>query len=310
MERIIKRTASMAKYQSTGEFVIKINFDFNQQDLTRVRGLTVRYFHSDGKYWTTPLIEDTIEKLIEWGYDIDPRLTTFLNEQKEIATSPLKEIKIPGLRGELFPFQKEGVAFLESRRGRALIADEMGLGKTIQALAYLELHPELRPAIVVCPASLKLNWSKEAYNWMSHPEVQILSGRTINTQIRGKIIIINYDVLDAWLPAIARAHPVIVITDECHLYKSNTAQRTKAVKKLAKMVSHFIALSGTPIVNRPIEIFNAINIINPQVIPPYWVYVKRYCNAQYNGFGWDMNGASNTQELHDILVKSVMIRRL
>jgi SWI/SNF-related matrix-associated actin-dependent regulator 1 of chromatin subfamily A len=100
------------------------------------------------------------------------------------------------------------------------------------------------------------------------------------------------------------------VTDECHYYKSNRALRTKAVKKLVKGVEHVIALSGTPILNRPVEIFNALKIIDETVFPDYWHYVKYYCQATYNGFGWDMNGASHTDELYNRLTSTIMIRRL
>jgi SWI/SNF-related matrix-associated actin-dependent regulator 1 of chromatin subfamily A len=81
------------------------------------------------------------------------------------------------------------------------------------------------------------------------------------------------------------------------------------VKKISKRIDHFIALSGTPIVNRPIEMFNALNIIDPTVIPNFWEYTKRYCGRKHNGFGWDFSGATNTQELHKILSESIMLRR-
>jgi SWI/SNF-related matrix-associated actin-dependent regulator 1 of chromatin subfamily A len=54
----------------------------------------------------------------------------------------------------------------------------MGLGKTPQSLAWLQLHPKKRPVVIVVPASLKLNWRKEAIMWLSNPDVQILSGKT------------------------------------------------------------------------------------------------------------------------------------
>jgi SWI/SNF-related matrix-associated actin-dependent regulator 1 of chromatin subfamily A len=314
MEKIVRRNAYLAKYRSTGEYVIKIDFDFNYDDLSRVKGLLVRQYHADeyGKYWTTPLTEETLLKLIEWKYTIDSRLTDFLSEQKKLNTfeEVSVPIKIPGLKGKLFPYQGGGVSFLESRNGRALIADEQGLGKTIQALAYLELHPEIRPALIVCPKSVKLNWEREANKWMSNPKVQVIVTSRDKLLKSKEIFIVNYDILNACLPMFAKLHPTILIGDEIQKIKSNTARRTKAFKRIAKTVPHLIALSGTPVMNRPIEIFNAVNLINCNAIPPYWVYVKEFCNAKHNGYGWDFNGSSNTEKLHQMLTSTVMIRRL
>ena len=130
----------------------------------------------------------------------------------------LPEIEIPGLARPLFPYQYKGVAFLHYKKGRAILGDDMGLGKTAQALAYLQLCVEERPALVICPATLKLNWAKEVFIWMERREenrVFVLYGKGSNKQVfeigmmgNGKltlnpirrrpntgIIIVNYDVL-------------------------------------------------------------------------------------------------------------------
>ncbi len=210
---------------------------------------------------------------------------------------------------ELYPFQKRGVSFIEANKGRALVADEMGLGKTVQALGWLQMHPDKRPAIIVVPASLKLNWEKEANKWMTDPNVEVLSG-TKTYPPTGDIIVINYDILQPWVPELRKLRPQVFVADECHYFKNNKAQRTKAVKRLTKGIPHVIALSGTPIVNRPVEIYNAIQIINPDLFPNYMYFVDRYCNPRFNGFAWDHSGASNTEELHKRLIDTIMIRRL
>ncbi|MEK9207950.1 MAG: DEAD/DEAH box helicase, partial [Patescibacteria group bacterium] len=205
-----------------------------------------------------------------------------------------------------------------------LIADSMGLGKTCQALTYLQHHPELRPAIITVPASLKLNWAKEIKLWMSvNYDFHIISGRHSQRERLPKadIYIINYDILSVsnpdakkksekyvCRPDILGIEPKIVIADEAHVWKSPDAQRTKAMMDLAKRVPYFIALTGTPIVNRPIEIYNCIKAIEPKLFPSYFQYAMKYCGAKHNGYGWNFNGASNTQELHEKL-SSIMIRR-
>jgi len=288
--------------------LIKISFPFNHDDITNIKTLPGRRYVSDGKYWTSPVSIEAIGKLSGWGFELEQVLMDHLLKST-IKKQDLKEVEVKGLKKTLFPFQKIGVSFIDKKDGRALVGDEMGLGKTIQSLAYLQLHPEKRPVLIICPASLKLNWEKEIQETIDYRCIQILSGQT-PTPLVGDIIIINYDILSYWMEALRAYRFQVIISDECHYFKNNKAKRTKAIKLLSKGVPHFIALSGTPIVNRPIEIFNAIKIIDDTVAPDYWTYAKRYCGAKYNGYGWDFSGATNTTELHQKLSESIMIRRL
>src|SRR5690606_15808323 len=112
-----------------------------------------------------------------------------------------------------------------------------------------------------------------------------------------------------WVNQLSLFKPKIIIADEVHFLKSEKTKRTKAVKRLAKFIKQFIGLSGTPIVNRPIEIYNAISIINSTVVPSFFHFAKRYCGAVNNGFGWEYNGATNMEELHELLTSTIMIRR-
>ncbi len=84
------------------------------------------------------------------------------------------QLDVFGLGGELKPFQRAGVSYLLAQR-RAFLADEQGLGKTIEALATLEADSAY-PAVVVCPASLKLNWLRELERWLPDRSVQALVG--------------------------------------------------------------------------------------------------------------------------------------
>jgi SWI/SNF-related matrix-associated actin-dependent regulator 1 of chromatin subfamily A len=225
----------------------------------------------------------------------------------------------------LFTYQKQGIEFLEQTKGNALIGDDMGLGKTIQAIGWLELHPELRPAIIVVPSSLKLNWEREIQKWSnSNQKIQILSGTKNKEQLYGDVIIVNYDILrntyktiggkkkevpnTGWVDYIIQYNPKVLILDEAHKIKNNQTAQTKSVKKLRKYVKHIIGLTGTPIENRPIELYNMLSLINKSLVGSRWNYGKRYCDASYNGFGWDFSGSSNVEELHEKLM-GVMIRR-
>lgn len=300
--------------------LITIQFPFNQDTLNKVKSLDGRRYIPDGKYWTCPIKIESITALEGWGFVLDEEMkTTLLSKQTKDTEKKMdahaRALSIDfdnlGLKKTLFPFQKEGVVFMEEKGGRALIGDEMGLGKTIQALAYLQLHPEMRPAVIVCPASLKLNWAKEIRSTLTEANhVTILEGKSAGPFVFIEdIIIINYDILESWLVEIQKINPKIVIADEAHYFKSNKAIRTKSMKLLVKGVPHFLALTGTPIMNRPIEIYNAVCMVDHTAVPSFWNFAKRYCGATHNGFGWSFSGATHTDELHELLTKSVMIRR-
>ena len=301
------KKATLAKNQQ-GESVIQIEFPYDVETLFNVRSLPGRKWHAEQKCWSAPIFPDTVKLLKEWGFTLEETLLETLSKKTKEEKANVSKVPLK-LKGNLYPFQIEGVSFIERNNGRALIADEMGLGKTVQALAWLEAHPKKRPVIIVVPASLKLNWAKEALMWMTKPNLEILTGTT-PWKVTGDIIIINYDVLPAWVEALKRKHPQVLITDECHYYKSNKAIRTKAIKKLGKDIPHVIALSGTPIVNKPIEAYNALRLINPVLFSSSRYYIDRFCAPKWNGFGWDYGGATNTQELHELLTSTVMIRRL
>jgi len=293
-----------------GNDLIKISFHFDMDTVEKMRTIPGRKYYPDGKYWSAPLHLSIIQNLKEWGFELDDGLIKFLHQASETESRlEIESVQIPGLLKELFPFQKKGVAFIEQNRGRALVADEMGLGKTVQALGWLQLHPNKRPVIIVVPASLKLKWKQEVLNWLPNPRVQVLSG-TSPYRVKGNIIIINYDIVYSWLETLKSLNPQVIITDECHYYKSNKAKRTKAIKVLGKGVPHIIALSGTPIVNRPIEAYNAIKMISPMLFPDRWKFAERYCGSHYDGFGWNFNGATHKLELHERLTSTIMIRRL
>jgi SWI/SNF-related matrix-associated actin-dependent regulator 1 of chromatin subfamily A len=288
-----------------------IRFSYDPAVVAQVRCLPPgRKWVPEAKAWTCPASVDALKQLREYGFEIKPDVITWEREWFMPSKPTIKPINdIPGLKGTLRPFQEIGVGFIEQQGGRVLVGDEMGLGKTIQALAWLQYKGDpVLPAVVVCPASLKGNWEQECKAWTTISPCTLFGTTPFLLDNPRKIYIINYDILQYWLPALAIAKTIIL--DECHMVKNPKAQRTKAVKAFCKGKKHVISLSGTPIINRPIEFFTALNILAPDTFNRYWDFAQRYCDAKHNGFGWDLSGASNVNELHDRLNGNVMIRRL
>lgn len=165
------------------------------------------------------------------------------------------------LGGELRPFQRAGVAYaLQSRR--LFIADEQGLGKTVEALAVLE-EDEAYPAVVICPASLKLNWEREIARWLPHRSVHVVQG-TGKLIPRAEITVLNYEVVHAHRERLALARPKALILDESHYVKNPAAKRTKAVRRLAEQLhpdALKLCLTGTPVMNHPDELISQLRIL-------------------------------------------------
>ncbi|MEA2128536.1 MAG: SWI/SNF-related matrix-associated actin-dependent regulator of chromatin subfamily A-like protein 1 [Solirubrobacteraceae bacterium] len=165
------------------------------------------------------------------------------------------------LGGELAPFQWAGVRYVLDAR-RAFIADEQGLGKTVEALAALEADGAF-PAVVVCPASLKLNWERETARWLAHRSVAVIDGRVAAPRT-ADITILNYEIVGAHRDALARTSPRALVVDESHYVKNPKAKRTQAVRRLAETIAPDglrLALSGTPVLNHAEELVSQLRVI-------------------------------------------------
>lgn len=215
------------------------------------------------------------------------------------------------------PFQKRGIEFLINKNG-GMLGDEMGLGKTFQALATIESKHFLR-ILIVCPSSLKQNWRNEILRWISgSAHIQVLNASTKfnvvplmdDNEVQQFFVIVNYELLKKWSMWIQKQQFCAAIFDESHYLKNKKATRTKMALKIAKNIKFRILLSGTPISNRPYELWPQLCIVRPDLYNnrTFWRFVRRYCNAKQGPFGWDFSGATNLKELnHEI--QHLMIRR-
>ncbi|CAB4266292.1 unnamed protein product [Prunus armeniaca] len=227
--------------------------------------------------------------------------------------------RIPScIESKLLPFQREGVRFILQHGGRALLADEMGLGKTLQAIAVASCVRDSWPVLILTPSSLRLQWASMIQQWMNIPSSDILvvlsqcggsnrSGFTVvssNTKgtihLDGLFNIISYDVVPKLQNLLMASEFKVVIADESHFLKNAQAKRTTASLPVIKKAQYAILLSGTPALSRPIELFKQLEALYPDV---YKVFTNMGTFGLYQG-------ASNHEELHNLMKATVMIRRL
>ena len=135
-----------------------------------------------------------------------------------------------------------------------------------------------------------------------------MSGKD-EVDISADVTIINYDLLWKLKEDLVQIQPDIVVFDECTYLKERKAKRTKAAILLGKTAKFVIGLSGTPIINRPIEFFNMLNLIEPKQFTSWFKFGLRYCNGEHNGYGWQFNGTSNTKELQSLIQPYIIRRR-
>ena len=246
--------------------------------------------------------------------------------------------EIPSPPGrEYLPFQTAGIAYAMSREN-TLFGDEMGLGKTIQAIGVVNTDVEARRVTVFCPASLKVNWNREINAWSVRPAVvyvasgtpkvgsweeifqNVPAGGGSDSVERVEYLIVNYDIAERWGPMLHAAGLDVLIMDESHYLKNPKAKRTQQVlgkwdRDPAKQIAPIparrrLALTGTPIPNRPIEAWPVVHALDPKTFRSFKEYATRYCDAVYGSYGLEIRGASNLDELQDKLRASVMVRRL
>jgi SWI/SNF-related matrix-associated actin-dependent regulator of chromatin subfamily A-like protein 1 len=210
--------------------------------------------------------------------------------------------------------QKESIQKLCENK-KFILADDMGLGKTTSTI-IASLETGAKKILIVCPASLKINWQREIENYTDRT-TSIIEGKKWED---ADFVIMNYDIIKNFHDEKNKKDSIIlnskfdlVIVDEAHYIQNKQAQRTKLINDMVKSIDRLWLLTGTPITSRPINYFNLLNLIDSPVALNWMAYVKRYCNGYQFRAGkrkvWNVSGASNLDELRE-RTQPLVLRRL
>ena len=210
--------------------------------------------------------------------------------------------------------QKEAIEKLVGN-DKFILADDMGLGKTTSTV-IAALESGIKKVLIVCPASLKINWKREIANYTDR-SVSIIEGKIWES---ADFVIINYDILKNFHDPQDRKNSVIlnegfdlIVADEAHYIQNTQAARTKIANDIINKVGKVWLLTGTPMTSRPMNYYNLLNLVESPVAFNWMGYVRRYCNGYQFTVGrkkiWNVQGASNLEELRD-RIKPQVLRRL
>jgi len=210
--------------------------------------------------------------------------------------------------------QKEAIEKLAGSK-RFILADDMGLGKTTSTI-IAALESGAKKVLIICPASLKINWSREIENY-TDKSIYICEGKNFSSD--HDFVIVNYDIIknfhdikDKETSQIINSKFDLVIIDEAHYIKNSQAQRTKLINHFVKNINRLWLLTGTPITSRPIDYYNLLSLVESPVAQNWMAYVIRFCEGYQFRAGqrkvWNVNGASNLDELRERTSKQILRR--
>lgn len=277
------------------------------------------------KVWCEKLLCESDKAYHIWGRIIEnernyamwlPKAAIIQEEKKlnrEIDYSPYHERP---------PMEHQKIAIEKLlANDKFILADDMGLGKTTSAV-IAALESGAKKILIICPASLKINWQREIENY-SRRKTLIVEGRKWGSTF--DFYIINYDIIKNYHSMekeelgmeinqqIVNEKFDLCIIDEAHYISNPTAQRTKLINDLLKNIPKVWLLTGTPMTSRPINYYNLLKIVDSPLTLNWQSYVKRYCAGyQFRVAGkkiWNTNGASNLDELRE-RTKSIVLRRM
>jgi len=254
-----------------------------------------------------------------WGkfFEKDPLTEFWVPKSSLIKTHNVEVVEVDYSKYSHRPplqHQKEAIEKLSGSR-RFILADDMGLGKTTCTI-IAALETGAKKILIICPASLKINWQREIENYSDRP-VYISEGKKFSTE--SDFVIVNYDILKNFHDTKEKDNSLLnqsnfdlVILDEAHMISNPQAQRTKIINHFVKNIKRVWLLTGTPMTSRPMNYYNLLNIIESPVAQNWMAYAIRYCQGYQFMAGrrkvWNVTGASNLEELRDRTSKQILRR--
>ncbi len=315
-------------------------FDFDKKIISAVKRIGGAKWNSRGAKWSfsskkSKKIVDVVNFLVQHEAQVllSKKATDLYNvnlekeKKRRKLTSELEKKKIDETRrDELktfvdfkklhnespYPFQFSTYNYIEAVNGNCIVALDMGLGKTLVSMMYC--HSKGLKAIVVCPASLKLNWEEEVSNLLIGATAQVVTKNTEEIDEKATFIVVNYELLVAGadkkgapkpgstthkiVELVKKGRRQALIVDEAHRMKNEQARATKFIHKNFGKIKHKLLLTGTPIKSRPSEYFSLLKFLDKARWSSKVEYCMRYCDPTYNGFAMDFKGASMLNELN------------
>lgn len=285
------------------------------------------HWEQDRKKWITRDYHSA-ERLIEHCDSVAKFQIKFIKDDMQKAV--LKSASADGSSIHIYhhpnvtpyPYQQSGVEYMLPRPA-VLLADQMGLGKTGQALLVMNMRTPVE-ALIVCPSILKYNWLKEARKWMiGHITAYIYESKKIryykaqltNHNKQTTLHIINYDILSKFKDRLLATPFNFFVGDEFHYAKNADAARTKICQELARKAKWKIFITGTPIYNKPKDLYVCLNLIDPEMFGNFYAFATKYCGARKVSVAkgksvMKYEGATNVDELNTILRANYMVRRM
>ncbi len=274
--------------------------------------------------WCEKLLCDSEKAFHIWGKILDSEQNTAFWLPKAAIVQPEKKLNriidySPYSSRPPMDHQKIAIEKLLAN-DKFILADDMGLGKTTSAV-IASLESKARKILIVCPASLKINWEREIKNY-SDRKVLIVEGRKWGSTF--DFYIINYDIIKNYhttdksedsddYKLLVNANFDLAIVDEAHYISNSTANRTRLLNDVLETIPKVWLLTGTPMTSRPINYFNLLKIVESPLTLNWQTYVRRYCKGFQFSVGnrrvWNTSGASNLDELRE-RTKNVVLRRM
>ena len=278
------------------------------------------------KFWCEKLLCETDKAYHIWGKVTEKEKMYAFWLPKGVIVLEEKKIKY---QIDYSKYDKPGRPVMEHQKvaveklipnDRFILADDMGLAKTGSSI-IAALESGVKKVLIVCPASLKINWKRE---------IEINSDRRTLIVEGGKwgstfdFYIINYDIIKNYHSLkdektglqeslILRENFDLAIIDEAHMINNIGAQRTQLMNDILDTIPKVWLLTGTPMTSRPINYYNLLKIVKSPLTLSWQGYVKRYCKGfQFTANGrkiWKTDGAANLDELRE-RTRHVVLRRL
>lgn len=296
---------------------IHVSFAYDKELLERFKfEIDGRKWDMEDRCWTVPAPQ--IVKMVELfggvkNINADDATKKLYREEKarrvqldEIRVKEDTDLEI-NTKLSLYPYQKVAVEFIDRAGGRAMVADQMGLGKTATAIGYAHYHT--LKTLIICPKSVVVNWAREIERFTGK-KTTIWQTQDKVGRIDAQYHVINYDIVERRMDELRKAGFDLMVCDEATYLKNRQTKRAKAILGDYKQrktypgikTKHVIFLTGTPVLNRPIEAFVLLNFLDKERFNNFFHFTQKYG-------GWKGEDGRNLDDLHH-RTKDLIIRRL